>query len=229
MTRRGEALVVRGAPPAAKPVEPSCAASTGTPEFREWTDFAQQTMFRLHKTGALEVPVKFTKKEGEPFMIAVWKDSSETVSEIPVLVAVATKKAAAAPADRGEDDSEEEENEDDDDAPASKKPAAKKQVLKKPSNRPSKRPAAKKQVLKEAGDLNVVIDKKTLVKKGPFSRCSYLVHQKPPKLVVEVTAKQVPNHFEVICMIYDFIKKTVGCTKEQARNKRHELLCDLKV
>jgi hypothetical protein len=78
--------------------------------------------------------------------------------------------------------------------------------------------------------LNIKIDKASMRLKGPYKGQSYIVHMKPPHLVVAVTRKQQERDkptagFHDICeQIFQKIKKTPSATKKMAIQWRSELL-----
>lgn len=68
------------------------------------------------------------------------------------------------------------------------------------------------------------IDKCTMKLHGPFKNQSYITHMKPPKLVVACTSKQCKDHFQILQQVFDFVKVTPNCTKQEALTKRDHLI-----
>jgi len=75
------------APEADEPEEPEA-------DFVEYVDFAVGKAMRLHPSGAVE-PCVSMKAGSDGFMVAVWKDMSETQTELPVLSVEVMRRPAS--------------------------------------------------------------------------------------------------------------------------------------
>lgn len=210
---------------------------------KTWTDWAQQRVMRLHPNGALEAASTMSRKAGVAFLIGTFADGYEVVSEIPAMGMPTPCKRPAAAAVDADDEAEcsEDESEDlEDKAPSvvrrrvtgkqppeawtrGKGPATSKSkaaVAKSPMKSAGGKPS-RSRVVHGADDL---IEKETLVKKGPYKNKSYLVHKKPPTLVVCVTEAQHEEHYDIVCKVYKYIMDTEPVTKGEAVKKRDALV-----
>ena len=94
-----------------------------------------------------------------------------------------------------------------------------------------KRPAAAKAKTKPhtkgkptSHDLIQKVDKDSVKFHGPFALQSYIAHMKPQKLVVACATKQSPDHHKVLEKVLHYIKKSPNCSKQDAVEKRDQLL-----
>jgi len=105
-------------------------------------------------------------------------------------------------------------------------------VLKKPASAIKKPAIAQKKLKDSSGSVsstvaakgNQQIDMTSLQLKGPFKEKSYIVHKKPPTLVVGCSHAQSADHFNIMKQVLQYIKKTPGCTKLAAVQKRNQLV-----
>ena len=69
----------------------------------------------------------------------------------------------------------------------------------------------------------VIVDKETLSAEC-YTEKSYVRHQKPKRLLVQVTTKQTHDHARITKQLFAWAKKQARCTKAQMLSKRNELL-----
>ena len=104
-----------------------------------------------------------------------------------------------------------------------KKPAAAKAKTQK-SQQSNKKKTTTKKSTSITSTVTLKIDKPTLKINGPFKEQSYITHMSPPRPALGCTRKQVASHFKLLEKVLAFIKHTPNCTKQQAVDKRNELV-----